>query len=279
MDSEAGTLYVVATPIGNLEDLSPRAVSVLSSVGLIACEDTRHTRKLLERYSIQTPTTSYHEHNEPSKAQVLVEQLRKGREIALVSDAGTPLLSDPGYRLVRECRKRGIRVLPVPGPFAGAAACSSSGLPTDEILFVGFLPDRASAQRKKLERWTTVSATLVFYLAPHRLSETVRRIAEILGDREAFLVREMTKIHETGYWGSLATIASDLATEKPRGEYTLVVRGVESRLRDYTIDLPAYVSGLVHHRGLTKKDAIKKVSAELQLPKREVYDSLLEEKD
>ena len=275
MESNAGTLYVVATPIGNLEDLSPRAVRVLSSVDLIACEDTRHTRRLLTHFSIQTPTTSYHEHNEESKASILLDQLLEGKQIALVSDAGTPLLSDPGYRLVRSCRHEGVPVLPIPGPFAGAAACSVSGLPTDQVLFVGFLGGRAAAQRQELERLKAVPATLVFYLAPHRLRQTLERIFRILGDREAYLVREMTKLHETGSWGTLHSLATEAAGVKPRGEYTLVVKGADAsgaaKELGGEIDVAAYVTGLVQTRGMSKKEAIKLVSRQLRLPKREVY--------
>lgn len=276
---QAGTLYVVATPIGNLEDLSPRAARVLNTVDLIACEDTRHTRKILTHFSIQTSTTSYHEHNEESKAPILLGQLLEGKNIAIVSDAGTPLLSDPGYRLVRFCRQKGVPVLPIPGPFAGVAACSVSGLPTDQVLFVGFLGARAVAQRQELERLVAVPATLVFYLAPHRLGQTLERIARVLGDREAYIVREMTKIHETSSWGTLKSLAREAAAEKPRGEYTLVVRGGDgagaaSRLGT-GLDVAAYVTGLVQTRGMSKKDAIKLASRQLGLPKREVYGALI----
>ncbi|MGW8179019.1 MAG: 16S rRNA (cytidine(1402)-2'-O)-methyltransferase [bacterium] len=275
----SGTLYVVATPIGNLEDLSPRAVRILNEVDLIACEDTRHTRKLLDHFSIRTSTTSYHEHNEGSKAPVLMKQLQKGENLALVSDAGTPLLSDPGYRLVRSCRQAGIEALPIPGPFAGAAACSVAGLPTDEILFAGFLPDRVTAQRKELKHLSAERATLVIYLSPHGLKKTLKRISEILGDREACLVRELTKIHETGRWGLLESIVEEIAEEKPRGEYTLVVRGRDTSLspgsRSENFDIDAYVHGLIHRRGLSKKEAIKLAAIQLRLPKREVYKVLV----
>lgn len=267
---------MVATPIGNLEDLSPRAVKILNVVDLIACEDTRHTRNLLSKYSIQTPTTSYHEHNEADKALVLLEKLREGSSLALVSDAGTPLLSDPGYRLVRICRQNGIVTLPIPGPFAGAAACSVSGIPSDEVLFVGFLPDKAKAQQRALKRLISTKATLVVYLAPHKLLKTMDRISGTYGDREAYLVREMTKIHETSYWGTVASIASELTAERPRGEYTLVIRGVDESNdaggRGSDLDIAAYVTGLINHRGLSKKEAIKAASADLGLSKREVYE-------
>jgi len=270
---------VVATPIGNLEDLSPRAVRILNEVDIIACEDTRHTRKLLAHFSIRTPTTSYHEHNEDSKTAVLLDRLRKGENLALVSDAGTPLLSDPGYRLVRSCREAGIEVLPIPGPFAGAAACSVAGLPTDEVLFAGFLPDRATAQRKELKYLAAEQATLVFYLSPHSLQKTLKRILEIFGDREAYLVRELTKIHETGRWGFLESIIEEIAEEKPRGEYTLVIEGQDGSLSPSShkedLDIDSYVHGLIHRRGLSKKEAIKLAAIHLGLPKRDVYKVLV----
>jgi 16S rRNA (cytidine1402-2'-O)-methyltransferase len=252
----------------------------MQTVDLIACEDTRHTRKLLAQFSISTLTSSYHEHNEESKALLIREQLMAGKDVALVSDAGTPLLSDPGYRLVRLCRQSRIPVLPVPGPFAGAAACSASGLPTDEILFVGFLPTRASVQRSKLERLSGVQATLVFYLAPHRLQQTLERITEILGDRDAYLVREMTKIYETSHWGTLSAVAEEVSAGKPRGEYTLVVTGAGEtapvKRREDDFDIAAYVAGLIQRRGLSKKEAMKVAAAHLGIPKREVYGLMIE---
>ncbi len=271
----SGALYVIATPVGNLEDLSPRALRLLGEVDLIACEDTRHTRKLLSRFAIQTPTTSYHEHNEVSKTPELIEKLARGSRIALVSDAGTPLLSDPGYHLIHGCREQGIPVYPVPGPTAAIAALSVSGLPTDHFFFQGFLPRRMSAQKQQLETIGRLKATLVIYLSPHSVLTTLKRIREVLGNRQAFLGREMTKLHETHYLGNLEQILKQLQQEKPRGEYTLVVEGQHSETnqlgRSAKLDVLAYVAGLRALYGLSRKDAIQRASRELDLPKREVY--------
>ncbi|MEE8161641.1 MAG: 16S rRNA (cytidine(1402)-2'-O)-methyltransferase [Acidobacteriota bacterium] len=276
----SGALYVIATPVGNLEDLSPRALRLLGEVDLIACEDTRHTRKLLSRFAIQTPTTSYHEHNEVSKTPELIEKLARGSQIALVSDAGTPLLSDPGYHLIHGCREQGIPVYPVPGPTAATAALSVSGLPTDHFFFQGFLPRRVSARRQQLETIGRLKATLVIYLSPHSVLTTLKRIREVLGNRQAFLGREMTKLHETHYPGNLEQILKQLQQEKPRGEYTLVVEGQHSKTnqlgRSAKPDVLAYVAGLRALYGLSRKDAIQRASRELDLPKREVYRTVIE---
>jgi 16S rRNA (cytidine1402-2'-O)-methyltransferase len=268
----SGTLYVVATPIGNLTDLSPRAADTLRAVDLIACEDTRHTRKLLTHFGIATPTSSYHEHNEKSRTPVLLRRLAEGRSIALVSDAGTPLLSDPGFRLVRACRQSEIPVFPVPGAFAAAAALSVSGLPTDRVLFLGFPSDRSRALESELEALRSCRATLVFYLAPHRLHRQLDACRKILGNREAFLAREMTKLHEEAYFGSLDQLREAVGDLKARGEYTLVVEGAAESVPPVpSLDVAAYVAGLTTRRGLTKQSAVKKASRDLGLPRREVY--------
>jgi 16S rRNA (cytidine1402-2'-O)-methyltransferase len=275
----SGALYVIATPVGNLEDLSPRALRLLGEVDLIACEDTRHTRKLLSRFAIQTPTTSYHEHNEVSKTPELIGKLARGSRMALVSDAGTPLLSDPGYHLVHGCQEQGIPVYPVPGPTAATAALSVSGLPTDHFFFQGFLPRRVAAQKQQLEKIGQLKATLVIYLSPHSVLTTLKRIREVLGNRQAFLGREMTKLHETHYPGNLEQILKQLQQEKPRGEYTLVVEGQHSETthpgRSAKLDVLAYVAGLRALYGLSQKDAIQRASQELGLRKRDVYRTVI----
>ncbi len=267
----SGTLYVVSTPIGNLSDLSPRAIEILGSVELIACEDTRHTRKLLNHFGIQTPTTSYHEHNESARAPGLVDGIAEGKVVALVSDAGTPLLSDPGYRLVRLCRERGIAVIPIPGPFAASIAVSVSGLATDRVLFGGFLASAASAIRKQLEDIASLRATLVFYVSPHRLIKTLTVMREVLGSRHAFLIREMTKLHEEAFSGNLDELIEKLTHHEPRGEYTIVVEGSTEDEPPPRIDTAAYVAGLISERGLSRRDAIRKASRELGLSKQEIY--------
>jgi 16S rRNA (cytidine1402-2'-O)-methyltransferase len=270
-----GTLYVIATPIGNLEDLGLRALELLSRVDLIACEDTRHTRKLLSRFQLSTPTTSYHEHNEETKSEVLLHELQGGKLVALVSDAGTPLLSDPGYRLVKACREGSVPVVPIPGPFAGAAAASVSGLPTDQVLFGGFLASKPSALRKQLSEIASSRATLVFYLAPHHLQKTLELVEEVLGDRAAFLIREMTKVHEESVYGSLRELIDQVRTKAPRGEYTLVIGGAREapdaeEIRP-PVDVVCYVTGLVEVLGLSRKDAVRRAASDLGLNRQDVY--------
>jgi 16S rRNA (cytidine1402-2'-O)-methyltransferase len=196
MSTGPGTLYVVATPLGNLEDVTLRALRVLREATLVACEDTRRTAGLLRAHGITTPTTSYFEHNERWKGERILAALREGRDVALVSDAGTPGISDPGYRLVRDARAGAIPVVPVPGPSAAVAALSVSGLPTDRFLFVGFLPARGGARRRALKDLAATRDTLVLYESPVRVVAALADMQEALGDREAFLCREATKLHE-----------------------------------------------------------------------------------
>src|SRR5690349_6385885 len=191
----AGRLYLVATPIGNLEDITYRAVRVLREVDVIACEDTRQTRKLLEHYGIHKPTVSYHEHNEAERCEEFAERLRAGESIALVSDAGTPLVSDPGYRLVRAALSSDIPVEPIPGPSAALTALAASGLPTDTFRFEGFLPPKTGARTRLLESLVEETATLIFYEAPHRVLETLEAIEQVMGPRPVVLARELTKLH------------------------------------------------------------------------------------
>lgn len=217
-----GTLYIVATPIGNLQDVSPRVIETLQSVNLIACEDTRHTVKLLNHFGIQKPLQSYHDFNEQEKADALVKRLLAGDNIALVSDAGTPAISDPGYRVVRACREKEIPIVAIAGPSALTAALSASGLPSDEFLFAGFLPAKAEARRRKLRELRDLTCTLVFYEAPHRIEAMLEDLLEILGDREACVAREITKIHEAYVFGRLAEIQTKV---KAVGEFVVIVAG------------------------------------------------------
>jgi len=217
-----GTLFVVATPIGNLRDITARALEVLKQADLIACEDTRHTIKLLNHFGIQKPLTSYHDFNEEQKADELVRKLSEDARIAIVTDAGTPAISDPGYRIVRICRERGIPVIAIPGPNAAIAALSSSGLPSDEFTFVGFLPATKNARRQKLASVANVTSTLVFYEAPHRIDETLADMQETFGDREVSIARELTKIHEEHLFGKLSAVRPQV---KALGEFVIVVSG------------------------------------------------------
>jgi len=227
----SGTLYIVATPIGNLEDITLRALRILKEVDLIAAEDTRHTKKLLTHYGIQKHLTSYHEYNEKTKSSQLIHRLKEGCRVALVSDAGTPLLSDPGFRLVQEAIRAEVQVIPVPGPSAVTAVLSASGLPTDHFAFDGFLPAKKAARRKYLTGLREEERTLVFYEAPHRVQESLRDILEILGDREIVLGREVTKLHEEFLRGSVSQLISATEPREWRGEITVVVGGGKKRQR------------------------------------------------
>ena len=223
-----GTLYIVATPIGNLADLTPRAREVLASVALIAAEDTRHTRQLLQSCGIGTALTSLHEHNEGQKSAELVARLARGESIALVSDAGTPLVSDPGFELVAAARKEGIAVIAIPGACAAIAALSVAGLPTHRFAFEGFLPAKSTARCERLAQLAREERTLIFYEAPHRLAETLRDMARIFGaERNASISRELTKRFETTYSGTLAQLSetAERDSDMTRGELVIVLSG------------------------------------------------------
>ena len=264
-------LYLVATPIGNLEDITLRALRILKEVALIACEDTRHTRRLLNHFGIGTPTISYHDHNERARAPELVERLRQGASIALVTDAGTPGISDPAYRLVAAAITAGIRVVPIPGPTAFVAGLIASGLPTDTFLFAGFLPPRKMARRNRLTELREERATLVLYEAPHRIGETLCDALEILGDRPAVLARELTKLHEEFRRGTLAELQRRHETDPPRGEIVLLIGGrtadepaaSTASLADEVDQLaPAYSRNealkiVARRRGITRRDAYR----------------------
>lgn len=266
-----GTLYLVATPIGNLEDISFRALRVLKQVALIACEDTRQTRKLLHHYAIRTPLVSYHEHNEAERAPELVAKLLAGTSIALLSDAGTPLVSDPGYRLVERAVSAGVPVVPVPGPSAVLAALTASGLPTDQFYFAGFLPAGAGQRRNVLESLRDVDATLIFYEAPHRILKTLADLEEILGNRPLVVAREITKIHEEFLRGTPASIRAELESRASiRGEFTVVVGRAPSQNADQQPSLAETVEECIR-AGLSRMEAIKAVARRTGLPKREVY--------
>jgi 16S rRNA (cytidine1402-2'-O)-methyltransferase len=271
-----GTLHVVATPIGNLEDLTLRALRVLREVHLVACEDTRRTGALLRAHGISTPMTSYFEHNERWKGGRILAALRGGRSVALVSDAGTPGISDPGYRLVRDARADGLPVVPVPGPSAATAALSVSGLPTDRFLFVGFLPARAGPRRKALGALAEVQQTLVVYESPVRVLDALAAMAEVWGDREAFLCREATKSHEEYARGRILEIRKGLAARKAiRGEIVLVVAGATDAPH-VPEDEPEALYTRLAAEGRTRREAVKEAARRLGLPARHVYRLVLE---
>jgi 16S rRNA (cytidine1402-2'-O)-methyltransferase len=263
----------VATPIGNLEDITFRAVRILQEADLIACEDTRQTRKLLDRYGIAKPTVSYHEHNEAERSPELLAKLLTGVTVALVSDAGMPLISDPGYRLVRAAIDSGIRVEAVPGASALLTALAASGLPTDSFHFAGFLPAKAGQRLRALEALADQAATLIFYEAPHRIVETLAAVEQALGDRPVVVARELTKIHEEFLRGTVAQVRATLsARETVKGEITLLIGKPTAAAEDRT-PLAEAVDALVAE-GLSRMEAIKTVAHRRGLPKRAVYGEL-----
>jgi len=274
----SGTLYIVASPIGNLEDITLRALRILKEVDLIAAEDTRHTKKLLVHYGIATPLTSYHQHNENAKSASLVQRLSSGCRVALISDAGTPIVSDPGFRLVQGAIQAGIPVVPIPGPSALTAGLSACGLPSERFVFEGFLPARKTERRERLRELREEQRTLVFYEAPHRVKESLQDLLEILGDRQVVLGREMTKLHEEFIRGSVSELAALAKTKEWRGEMTLVVRGaigdrVSKRERDR--DLRSEIKKL-RKEGMRVKEIAELLGERFSLPKREVYRLALE---
>ena len=278
-----GCLYLVGTPIGNLEDITLRALRILWEADQIAAEDTRHTQKLLQHYQIARPLVSYHEHNEMTRAPELLIALEQGAKIALVSDAGMPLVSDPGHRLVTLCLRHQIPVVPVPGPSALLAALSASGLPNEEFLFVGFLPQRSGERRRALERLRIEDRTIIFYEAPHRIAECVADAREILGDRPACLAREVTKLHEEFRRGKLSVIANSLEERPARGEITLLigaaVPGEAGAHLDSAQSLSDRVEELMHQAKLDRKDALKLAAKERGLTRRAAYDRIVEERN
>ena len=257
IETGMGTLFLVATPIGNLSDISRRALEVLNQVDLIACEDTRHTVKLLNHFGIEKPLKSYHDFNEEKKAGELANKLTGGATIALVSDAGMPAISDPGYRIVKLCRERGIPVVAIPGPNAAITALAASGLPSDEFMFVGFLPAKKNARREKLMQLLNVTCTLVFYEAPHRIEESLEDMQEVLGDRDVCVAREITKIHEEYVFGLLSDVRKRI---KALGEFVVVLSGA----REMKDAAP-----------LTRDQALKK----LGMTRNELYDLFFKKKE
>jgi 16S rRNA (cytidine1402-2'-O)-methyltransferase len=265
-----GTLYIVATPIGNLEDITLRALRVLKEVDVVAAEDTRHTQVLLNHYGIQTPLTSYHEHNERTKAEAVVKQLLKGQDVALVSDAGTPAISDPGFRLVKQAVDAGIRVIPLPGASALSAVLSASGLPTDRVAFEGFLPAKKKPRREKLRALRDEARTLLFYEAPHRLAETLDDVHELLGDREAVLAREVSKVHEEFLRGRISELLHALRRREIRGEFTLIISGSAGEIAVTEDRLKAEIYEL-HLRGMRVKEIAEVLGEKFGYPKKEIY--------
>jgi len=275
-----GTLYLIATPIGNLEDITLRALRILKEVDLIACEDTRHTAKLLTRYSIGTPRESYHKFNEESRAPRLIQLLREGKNIALVSDSGTPLVSDPGYEIVSACRREGIPVVPIPGPSAAIAALIGSGLPADSFCFAGFLPARSALRKRRLEELAGVPATLIFFEAPHRILASLEDMIAVFGQRRASMARELTKIHEEFLYGTLAELLDLLRSRLSiQGEITLVVEHGEAApvSESYPESIKEHLESVIEKTGLSRNEALKIVARQRGISRKQAYNQLNEE--
>lgn len=277
----SGTLYIVATPIGNLEDMTLRALRVLNEVDLIACEDTRHTRKLLAHFHISKPAVSYHEHNERERSAELIRKLEAGLSIALVSDAGTPLISDPGSQLVRRAIDREIKVVPIPGASALIAALSASGLSTTEFTFVGFLPARRGARRARLNELAGVDSTLVLYEAPHRIRATIEDAREGFGDRDCVVARELTKLHEEFVRGSLGALK--LSEGGTRGEIVLLIGPPHEYPREQPEHASSHsileeVQAIMRSEELDQKSALKRVARARGISKSEAYRLMIAER-
>lgn len=278
--SASGVLYIVATPIGNLDDLSTRAVRVLSQADVVAAEDTRHSGRLLQYLGLSKRLIALHDHNERNRAEGLLRELEGGRSVALISDAGTPLISDPGYVLVREARNRGLKVSPIPGPCALVTALSAAGLPTDRFLFVGFLPAKRAGRRAALGRLAREPATLVFYESPHRILDAVADIASVLGEeRQIVLGRELTKTFETFYSGTVDQVLEALSADPhgSKGEFVVMIHGAEAELEEdgeAALDVDRLIKLLLAELPVKK---VAKLAAELSgRPKNELYQRALE---
>jgi 16S rRNA (cytidine1402-2'-O)-methyltransferase len=262
-------LYIVATPIGNLGDLSARAIETLKSVAVIACEDTRVTGGLLHRFGIATPMMAYHDHNADQVRPKILQRLGGGDHVALVSDAGTPLISDPGFKLVASCAEAGLSVVPIPGPSAPLAALMAAGLPTDQFYFGGFLPPKSKARQEALERVRGLTCSLVFFESPHRIGDTLADMAQVLGDRLATVARELTKLHEEFRRGSLSLLAEHYAAHETKGEIVIVVAGSAEDETNITINLDeALIDAL---KTMSVRDAAEAVAKLAGVSRREAY--------
>jgi 16S rRNA (cytidine1402-2'-O)-methyltransferase len=268
-----GTLYLVATPIGNLEDISARALRILRESCLIAAEDTRHTRKLLQHYDIQTEVTSYHEHSQTNRITQILSKLEIG-DVALVSDAGTPGLNDPGYELVQAALAHDFTVSPIPGPSAPLAALVASGLPTHTFLYLGYLPRKSSERRRLLEQTRGQPHTLIFLETPHRLISALTELEELLGDRQIAVARELTKLHEEIYRGTISQARAHFTATKPRGEFTLIISGHINREERWTIERLNAALVAASAQELPPSQIASQLAAESGWPRREVYQML-----
>ena len=277
-----GTLFLVATPIGNLQDISLRALETLKTVNLIACEDTRHTRQLLTHFGIKNKLVSYHEHNETQRVEDFSALLEQGKSIAVVSDAGTPGISDPGFRIVQKAHEIGAKVVAIPGAVAFVSAAVVSGLPTDAVFFGGFLPSKKGERRKRLEELKEIPATLCFYETPHRIAKSLTDCFEILGGRRAAVVRELTKLHEEIVRGNLEELADIFSEKQTKGEIVLIIeRGQISNFKSEISNSKTLAERVaeLEIEGIDRKTALKKAAKEFGLSKSEAYRILLQEKN
>lgn len=269
-ENAPGTLYIVATPIGNLEDITFRAIRTLKEVDLVAAEDTRHSRKLLSHYGIAAKLTPYHDHNEQLKTEYLLEKLNEGQSIAIITDAGTPCIADPGYRIVKAATEQGIRVIPIPGASALGAALSASGLPTDRFVFEGFLPAKSARRKSRLAELRGEERVVVFYEAPHRLVSTLTDMAGVLGERPAVVARELTKIHEEFRNGSLAELAEHFSNTPPKGELVILLSPGETEEAP-AADVEQLLRRYLFAEKLSVKDASARAATESGRTKSELY--------
>ena len=273
--AKKGTLYLVSTPIGNLEDISLRALRILKEVDLIACEDTRRTRVLLEHYAISTAVTSLYDEIEQKKGEALVERILAGTTLAYVSDAGTPLVSDPGYRLVRRAIEAGIGVIAVPGPSAVITALTVSGMPSDRFAFFGFLPERAGRRRSFLQEWKDFPLTLIFYESPRRVIETLGDIRDILGERSVAVTRELTKVFEEVIRGPVSEVIGRLEGSVVKGEITLLVEGAGERAPVGDAEIEDMLLRLDSREDLSTRDLAARIAGELEVSRKRVYDLIV----
>ncbi|MBD2775037.1 16S rRNA (cytidine(1402)-2'-O)-methyltransferase [Iningainema tapete] len=271
-DPKPGTLYIVGTPIGNLEDMTFRAVRILQTVDVIAAEDTRHTGKLLQHFQIKTNQTSYHEHNRSSRIPELLQQLGNGKSIALVTDAGMPGISDPGYELIKVCIAEGIPVVPIPGATAAITALVAAGLPTDKFVFEGFLPAKTKAKREHLETLSSESRTLIFYESPHRLIETLQSLAEAFTpERQIVLARELTKLYEEFWRGTIAQAIAHYRDKEPLGEYTIIVAGSPPNAAQLSeAEIVRELETMIN-QGISRSQASRQLAQETALSRRHIY--------
>ena len=268
----SATLYIVGTPIGNLEDTTFRAIQTLQKVDLIAAEDTRHTSKLLQHFHIRTPQLSYHQHNEQSRIPELIEKLNQGKTIALVTDAGMPGISDPGYELVKACVEENISIVPIPGVTASITALCASGLPTNKFIFIGFLPTKIKLREEQLEKLSNLLETIVLYDSPYRLLQTLEDLGKILGEnRKIVLARELTKLHEEFWRGTVGEAVIYYQNNQPKGEFTLVITGAEPELPVLSEDTIKQELQELFAQGISRSQASRQLAQKINLSRRTIY--------